>query len=72
MTGTWGAASNHDAAGRALGAALACEVTPYPLLAGRYEAEYEGGVMIGTAEDLLASRRAQMLGWLLFRATGRP
>ncbi len=62
---------------------LACEVTPHPLLPGRFEATWADGVMIGTAEDLLGSpraaavrkareRRAQMLTWLLFfRAVGR-
>jgi hypothetical protein len=51
---------------------LRCDVVPHPLLDGRYEATYSGGVMIGTAEQLRASRRAQMLGWLwFFTAVGR-
>ena len=66
-----------------LAGVLACEVTPHPLLPGRFEATYEGGVMIGTAEELRASdraagvraaarRRLEMLAWLWwFQAAGR-
>jgi hypothetical protein len=51
---------------------LACDVAPHPLLGGRFEAEWADGLMIGTAEELRASRRAQMLSWLTwFRAVGR-
>lgn len=51
---------------------LRCDVVAHPLLDGRFEAAYSGGVMIGTAEQLRASRRAQMLSWLRwFTAAGR-
>jgi hypothetical protein len=78
ITAAWAAAEDRRLLGpeafeaAQLAKGLCCDVVPHPLLDGRFEATYRGGVMIGTAEDLRASRRAQMLGWLWwFTAVGR-
>lgn len=70
VTAAWAAAEAQRARGGfeadRLAAELCCDVALHPLLEDRYEAVYDGGAMIGTAEELRASRRAQMLTWIRY------